>query len=121
MCFCQELKPMADCLFCKMVSGEIQPDKIYENDHILAFRDINPQAPVHVLIIPKRHIPTLAELDDGELAGELMLAAKEIAEQEGLATDGYRTVINCKQHGGQDVYHLHLHVIGGRRMRWPPG
>ncbi len=112
---------MSDCLFCKMVSGEIKPDKVYENDRILAFRDINPQAPVHVLIVPKRHIPTLDDLDDGELAGELMLAAKAVAEQEGLAADGYRTVINCKGHGGQDVFHLHLHVIGGRQMSWPPG
>ena len=112
---------MSDCLFCKMVSGAIKPDKVYENDRILAFRDINPQAPVHVLIIPKRHIPTMAELDDGRLAGELMLAAKAVAEQEGVAADGYRTVINCKRYGGQDVYHLHLHVIGGRQMSWPPG
>lgn len=112
---------MSDCLFCKMVSGEIKPDAVYENDRILAFRDINPQAPVHVLIIPKRHIPTFDELDDGELAGELMLGAKAIAEQEGLTPDGYRIVINCKQYGGQEVYHLHLHVIGGRQMSWPPG
>lgn len=112
---------MSDCLFCKMVNGEIKPDKVYETERILAFRDIHPQAPVHVLIVPKRHIPTLDELDDGELAGELMLCAKTIAEREGLAADGYRIVINCKRHGGQDVYHLHLHVIGGRRMNWPPG
>lgn len=114
---------MSDCLFCKMVAGEIKPAVVYENDQVLAFRDIRPQAPVHVLIIPKRHIPTLDDLslDDLAIAGELLLAASQIAQREGLSEDGYRTVINCRAHGGQEVYHLHLHLLGGRRMSWPPG
>jgi histidine triad (HIT) family protein len=114
---------MSDCLFCKMVTGEIKPAVVYEDDQILAFRDINPQAPVHVLIIPKRHIATLDDLslDDLAIGGELLLAAGRIAEQEGLSEDGYRIVINCRAHGGQEVYHLHLHLLGGRRMSWPPG
>lgn len=112
---------MTDCLFCKMVSGEIKPDTVYEDDKVLAFRDIHPQAPVHILIIPKIHIATLNELDDAGLAGHLLLTASKLAALEGLAEDGYRTVINCNEHGGQAVYHLHLHLLGGRSMRWPPG
>ncbi len=112
---------MADCLFCKMISGEIQPDVVYETDRVLAFRDINPQAPVHVLVIPKQHIPTINAMTDQALAGELLLAARGIAESEGLAEGGYRVVINCNGDGGQEVFHLHLHLIGGRRLTWPPG
>lgn len=112
---------MPDCLFCKMAAGEIKPDIVHENEHLLAFRDIHPRAPVHILVIPKRHVATLNELDDPALAGELLLAAREIAAQEGLSEPGYRTVINCNAHGGQEVYHLHLHLLGGRRMTWPPG
>ncbi len=112
---------MADCLFCKMVTGEVKPDTVYEDDKVLAFRDINPQAPVHFLIIPKAHVATLNELDDPELAGYLMLTAAKLAHQEGLADNGYRTVVNCNDHGGQAVYHLHMHVLGGRQMHWPPG
>ncbi|MCH9696502.1 MAG: histidine triad nucleotide-binding protein [Gammaproteobacteria bacterium] len=104
-----------------MVSGDISPDIVYENDHVLAFRDINPRAPVHVLVIPKNHVPTLADLDNPEIAAQCLLAAKTVAELEGLSENGYRTVINCKQWGGQEVYHLHLHVLGGRAMTWPPG
>lgn len=112
---------MTDCLFCKMVAGIIKPDVVYEDENILAFRDINPQAPVHILIIPKRHIATLNGLDDPLLAGQLLQTAVKLAEQEGLAETGYRTVFNCNKHGGQEVYHLHLHLLGGRQMRWPPG
>jgi len=112
---------MSDCLFCKMVEGIIKPDVVFEDENILAFRDINPQAPVHILIIPKRHIATLNELDDTLLAGQILLAASKIAAQEGLSENGYRTVFNCNKHGGQEVYHLHLHLLGGRQMRWPPG
>ncbi|QSA98365.1 histidine triad nucleotide-binding protein [Methylococcus sp. EFPC2] len=113
---------MTDCLFCKMVAGEIKPDVVYENDHVLAFRDIRPQAPTHVLIIPKIHIATLDELkpEDAALAGELLLSVPLIARQENLA-EGYRTVINCRAHGGQEVYHVHIHLLGGRRLSWPPG
>lgn len=114
---------MSDCLFCKMVSGEITPDVVYETDEVLAFRDINPQAPTHVLVIPKRHISTINELEpeDAPLMGELFLAAKAIAEQAGFASDGYRTVVNCNRRAGQTVFHVHLHLLGGRSMHWPPG
>jgi histidine triad (HIT) family protein len=112
---------MSDCLFCKMVDGIIKPDVVFEDENVLAFRDINPQAPVHILIIPKRHIATLNELDDTLLAGQIIQAASKIAAQEGLSENGYRIVFNCNKHGGQEVYHLHLHLLGGRQMRWPPG
>ena len=112
---------MSVCLFCKMIAGEIKPDKVYENDNILAFRDINPQAPVHILIIPKTHIETLNDLNDFALAGQLLETAIKLAKQEGLAADGYRTVFNCNKQGGQEVFHLHMHLLGGRQMVWPPG
>ncbi len=114
---------MTDCLFCKMVSGEIQPDTVYEDDDVLAFRDINPQAPTHVLIIPKKHIATINDLqaEDAGLVGKLYLAAAKIAEQEGFAEQGYRTVMNCNEAGGQTVFHIHLHLMGGRRFTWPAG
>ena len=112
---------MSQCLFCKMVAGEIKADVVFEDDTVLAFRDINPQAPVHLLIIPKRHIATLNDLDDTLLAGRLLQTAIKLAKQEDLSEDGYRTVFNCNRNGGQEVYHLHLHVLGGRQMTWPPG
>lgn len=114
---------MSNCLFCKMVSGEIKPDTVYENDKVLAFRDINAQAPTHVLVIPKQHISTLNDLEPShnELIGELFLAAKEVAKQEGIDEAGYRAVMNCNAEAGQTVFHIHLHVLGGRRMNWPPG
>ncbi|MFU8787907.1 MAG: histidine triad nucleotide-binding protein [Methylobacter sp.] len=112
---------MTDCLFCKMVAGDIKPDVVFEDENVLAFRDINPQAPVHILIIPKRHIATLNDLDDALLGGHLLQTAAKLAQQEGLSDAGYRTVFNCNKHGGQEVYHLHLHLLGGRQMLWPPG
>jgi histidine triad (HIT) family protein len=112
---------MADCIFCKMVAGEISPEVVYEDDEILAFRDINGQAPTHILVIPKVHVATLDDLDDTELAGRLLKTVSKLARQEGLVNDGYRTVINCNEKGGQEVYHLHLHLLGGRQMIWPPG
>jgi len=112
---------MTDCLFCKMVAGEIQPAVVYETDRILAFRDIHPRAPTHVLIIPKQHIATLDDLDDPALAGELLLTVRLVAQQLGVAENGYRTVINCRGDGGQEVFHLHAHLLGGRSMYWPPG
>ncbi|NOR69853.1 MAG: HIT domain-containing protein [Methylomarinum sp.] len=112
---------MTDCFFCKMVAGEIKPDVVYEDDHILAFRDINPQAPVHILIIPKTHVATLNDLDDSVMAGRLLQTAVKLAKQEGLAEEGYRTVLNCNEKGGQEVFHLHMHLLGGRQMTWPPG
>lgn len=112
---------MDDCLFCKMVTGEIKPDAVYEDESLLAFRDINAQAPVHILIIPKRHVTTLNDLDDIDLGGKLLQTAAILAEQQGLSEAGYRTVINCNKSGGQEVFHLHLHLLGGRQMTWPPG
>lgn len=114
---------MTDCLFCKMASGAIKPDIVYEDDTVLAFRDIHPQAPLHVLVIPKRHISTLNDLQDADTAliGKLYLAAKQIATQEGVAVRGYRTVMNCNAEAGQSVFHVHLHLLGGRPMHWPPG
>lgn len=114
---------MSDCLFCKMIAGDIKPDVVLDNDHVLAFRDIRPQAPTHVLVIPKKHIPTLDDIppEDATLASELFSAVRQVAANEGLDRQGYRTVINCRADGGQEVYHLHLHVLGGRRMSWPPG
>lgn len=113
----------SDCLFCKIVSGDIPANILYENDHVLAFRDINPQAPFHALIIPKKHIATLnhLEAEDSLIVGELYLAAKQLAAQEGFAEKGYRTVMNCGENGGQTVYHIHLHVLAGRSLTWPPG
>jgi histidine triad (HIT) family protein len=114
---------MTDCLFCKFVSGEIQPDVVYEDPEVLAFRDVNPQAPTHVLVIPKRHISTLNDLQaaDAELIGKLYLAAQQVARDEGIDEPGYRTLINCNPEAGQSVFHIHLHLLGGRRMHWPPG
>ena len=114
---------MSDCLFCKMVQGEITPDKVYEDEQVLAFRDINPQAPTHVLVIPRQHIATLNDLDSGhaDIVGRMVLAAAAIARQEGFAEQGYRTVMNCNADGGQTVFHIHLHLLGGRTMGWPPG
>ena len=112
-----------ECLFCRIVRREIPADVIHETDELVAFRDINPQAPVHVLVIPKRHIPTLNDLTpaDGGLVGKLVLAAAELARREGIAEAGYRTVVNCNAGAGQSVFHVHLHLLGGRDMRWPPG
>ncbi|TAL73900.1 MAG: histidine triad nucleotide-binding protein [Rhodanobacter sp.] len=114
---------MGDTIFGKIIRHEIPADIVYEDDEILGFRDVNPQAPVHVLFIPKKPIATLddAELDDAVLLGKLQLAAAAYARQEGLAGKGYRTVINCNEDGGQTVFHLHLHLLAGRRFTWPPG
>jgi histidine triad (HIT) family protein len=112
-----------DCLFCKILSGDIPADVIYETDRVLAFRDINPQAPTHVLIIPRRHIAMINDIsiDDAEDVGLLFAAAGEIAKAEGFSDDGYRVVMNCGEAAGQTVFHLHLHLLGGRTLGWPPG
>ena len=114
---------MNDCVFCKMVAGEIKPDVVYEDDDVLAFRDSNPQAPIHVLVIPKTHIATLDELQHAQapLLGKMYLAAQQVTRKDGIAERGYRTVINCNREAGQSVFHIHLHVLGGRAMHWPPG
>jgi histidine triad (HIT) family protein len=105
-------------LFAKIVRGELPADIIYQDDLVTAFRDINPQAPTHVLVVPNKVIRTANDLaaEDEQIAGRMLLVAKKVAEQEGIAKDGYRLIINCNRHGGQEVYHLHLHVIGGRRL-----
>lgn len=112
-----------DTIFGKIARGEMDADIVYENEHVVAFRDINPQAPTHVLVIPRKPIATLNDLtpDDRELVGEMFLAAKAVARQEGLSESGYRVVMNCGEGAGQSVFHIHLHVLGGRDLQWPPG
>lgn len=112
-----------DCLFCKVVSGEIPAKMIYQDESVVAFDDINPQAPQHKLIIPRKHIATLNDLqaEDNELMGQLVQAAKTLAKQLNIAEDGYRLVMNCNPGAGQTVFHIHVHLLGGRRMTWPPG
>ena len=114
---------MTDCLFCKIVSGEIKGNIVFEDEHLVAFRDINPQAQTHVLIVPRRHIASLNELTpaDDQVVGEMVRRAGAIAKQEGHAERGYRTVFNCNADAGQTVFHIHLHLLGGRRFGWPPG
>lgn len=114
---------MDNCLFCKIINGDIPAEKLYEDDNVLAFSDINAQAPLHALVIPKKHIATINDLqaDDAELIGQMYMAAKQIANQAGYADTGYRTVINCGEAAGQTVFHIHLHVLAGRDLAWPPG
>lgn len=114
---------MDNCIFCKIAAGDIPADKVYEDGEVVAFRDLNPQAPTHILVIPRKHIATLNDLrvEDEAVVGRMYGAAREIAAQEGLADAGYRTVVNCNEAGGQAVFHIHLHLLGGRMMHWPPG
>jgi histidine triad (HIT) family protein len=114
---------MTHCIFCRIASGEIPASVVYEDEHVVAFRDLNPQAPTHVLVVPRRHIATLNDVGetDAELIGRMYLAAKAVAARDGIAEPGYRTVFNCNADAGQTVFHLHLHVLGGRVMEWPPG
>lgn len=114
---------MSNCIFCKIIAGEIPAEILYEDDNVLAFQDIQAQAPLHALIIPKQHIATINDLqsDNAELIGQMFLAAKQIAKAEGYAESGYRTVMNCGEAAGQTVFHLHLHVLAGRDLSWPPG
>ncbi|HMU91110.1 MAG TPA: histidine triad nucleotide-binding protein [Pseudomonadales bacterium] len=112
-----------NCLFCKIASGEISTQLVHEDDEIVAFNDINPQAPQHILLIPRRHITTLNDLeaDDTLLMGRMIQTATQLAKRLGFADTGFRTLFNCNQQGGQSVYHIHLHLLAGRQMRWPPG
>ena len=114
---------MTDCLFCKILEGEIPAEIVCENENCLAFRDINPKAPTHVLVIPRRHIATTNDLgpEDEALVGRCVLMATEIAKSEGFDGDGYRLVWNCGEGAGQTVFHIHLHLLGGRVFTWPPG
>jgi histidine triad (HIT) family protein len=114
---------MTDTIFGKIARGEIPAELVYEDDDLVAFRDVSPQAPVHILIIPRKSIPTLNDAgpEDAELIGKLFLAAARVAREAGIAERGYRTVVNCNAAAGQTVFHLHLHVLGGRPLQWPPG
>jgi histidine triad (HIT) family protein len=114
---------MSDCLFCRVVAGQIPASIVYQDDRLVAFNDINPQAPLHVLIVPRRHVATLNDLqaaDDG-LVGEMIRRAAAIAAERGHSDAGYRTVFNCNADAGQSVWHIHLHLLAGRNLRWPPG
>jgi histidine triad (HIT) family protein len=114
---------MSACLFCRIIAGEIPATKVYEDDRLVAFNDINPQAPMHVLIVPRQHVATLNDLEAGHdaLVGEMVRRAAAIAAERGFAASGFRTVFNCDAAAGQTVFHVHLHVLGGRTMTWPPG
>lgn len=112
---------MPDCIFCRIARGEIPSNIVYESDDCVAFRDVNPQAPVHILVVPRSHVPSLNETSDASLVGRLSLVAAELAKKEGIAEAGYRTVINTNADSGQTVFHIHLHLLGGRPMGWPPG
>lgn len=114
---------MSDTIFGKIAAGEVPADIVYQDEDLVAFRDLSPQAPTHILIIPRRPIPSLNHLEEGDtdLVGRLFLAAAKVARQVGIAEAGYRVVVNCNAAGGQTVFHLHLHLLGGRAMRWPPG
>lgn len=111
------------CLFCKIVNREIPSSIVYEDDHVLAFSDINPQAPTHILVVPKRHIATLNDLapEDDAIVGEMVRRASAIADERGIAAGGFRVVFNTNRDAGQTVFHIHLHLLGGRSMTWPPG
>ena len=110
-----------DCLFCRIIRGEIPAKLVYESPEVVAFRDINPQAPTHILVIPREHVPSLNQATDAAMLGRLSLVAAELAKKEGIADAGYRTVINTNAAAGQTVFHVHLHLLGGRAMGWPPG
>jgi histidine triad (HIT) family protein len=114
---------MPDCLFCKIIAGEIKGAIVYEDDRVVALSDINPQAPMHLLVVPRRHVSTLNDLSpaDDALVGEMTRRAAALAKEHGYADRGYRTVFNCNAEAGQTVFHIHLHVLGGRRLTWPPG
>ncbi|MEJ5187138.1 MAG: histidine triad nucleotide-binding protein [Candidatus Geothermincolales bacterium] len=114
---------MSDCIFCRIAKGEMQADVVYSNDEVVAFRDINPQAPVHVLVVPRRHLESILDLEEGDdgLLFAIFKAIREVAEREGIADRGVRVVTNVREEAGQSVFHLHFHVLGGRRMTWPPG
>lgn len=114
---------MENCLFCKIIKKEIPADIVFEDDKIVAFRDIKPQAPTHILIIPKKHIPTVMHLKDSnkDIIGYVYMIAKKLADSEGIAEGGFRVVVNCNADAGQEVFHVHFHLLGGRLFKWPPG
>ncbi|MGQ9631671.1 MAG: histidine triad nucleotide-binding protein [bacterium] len=112
-----------DCTFCRIISREMKADIVYEDDYVVAFEDVNPQAPFHILVAPRKHISTFTDIteNDKELVGHMIRVANVVAQERGVAERGFRIVGNCRSNGGQTIYHLHFHVLGGRRMMWPPG
>jgi histidine triad (HIT) family protein len=110
-----------NCIFCKILGKEIPAKPIYEDEQVIAINDIDPKAPTHILILPRQHIATLNDLPDGEIVGHMVHTASKLAKKLELAEDGYRVVLNCNQEGGQAVYHIHAHLLAGRKMTWPPG
>ena len=114
---------MSDCLFCGIIKGDIKGAIVYEDSSVVAFKDVNPKAPVHVLIVPRKHIATLTDMgeEDKELIGDIFSVATRLAKDQGISKDGYRVVVNCGPAAGQSVYHLHFHLLGGRSFHWPPG
>jgi len=112
---------MSECIFCKIIKGEIHSEKVYEDNDCIGIKDVNPQAPVHILVIPKKHIEKLYDCQDKELLGKLLITCSKIAEKVGIKENGYRIVINTNKWAGQSVDHLHFHLIGGRILNWPPG
>lgn len=114
---------LLDCIFCKIINGEIPAQVVYEDEKMLAFKDINPVAPIHILLIPKKHIPTLLDLqpEDSDIVGHIIVTAQKLAREQGLGEKGYRLVANCKEEAGQTVFHIHFHLVGGRSFAWPPG
>ena len=114
---------MSDCLFCDIIKGDVKGDIVYQSDSVVAFNDINPKAPVHILIVPQKHISMLSELkqEDEAVMGEIIYIAARLASENNISQDGYRIVVNCGASAGQSVYHLHFHLLGGRSFQWPPG
>lgn len=114
---------MSDCLFCGIIKGEIKGEFVYQDDSLVAFKDINPKAPVHLLIVPRKHVATLLDVEPGdrELIGDIFQAASRLAKEHGIDKDGFRVVVNCGAGAGQSVFHLHYHLLGGRALSWPPG
>ena len=111
----------SDCLFCRIVAGEIPAKIVDETPGCIAFRDINPEAPVHILVVPRKHVRSLSESNDPQLLGEMLDFVRRLADREGIASSGYRVVLNTNENGGQSVFHLHAHLLGGRKLSWPPG
>jgi histidine triad (HIT) family protein len=114
---------VGDCLFCGIIQGEVKGDLVYQDPSVIAFRDIRPQAPVHILIVPRKHVATLLDLgeEDNDLVGHIFQVASGLAKKEGVSKDGFRIVVNCGAGAGQSVYHIHFHLLGGRDLTWPPG
>jgi len=112
---------MSDCIFCRIIAGEIPAAFVKRTDHVVALRDTSPQAPTHILILPTEHIESVEQVKDGRLLGDMMIMGRDLAREIGIADSGYRIVVNTNRDGGQTVFHLHAHLLGGRRLTWPPG